>query len=146
MSGSNSKPDVEQIVAELREGMRDAAPPAEFHPETGPRKKLKSSLRKASETADVLGRSGGSLRGKVCKLLAWFGLPVVEQLNLHHKAVVDALNQLHAYQKDELERRIADLENSLNTPQSSVRNSITAKTEHPTSNVQHRTSNEKNNA
>ncbi len=113
MVEKSDKPDVEKIISELREGLNDPTPPLDAHPETGPRKKLKSSLRKASETADVLGRSGGSLRGKVCKILAYFGWPVVEQLNLHHKAVVNALNQLHTYQKEELEKRIEVLEQEI---------------------------------
>ena len=107
------KPNVEEIIAELQRGMDNTALPLDSHPDSGPRKKMQSCLRKASETADVMGRTGGSLRGKLCRMLSWFAWPVIEQINLHNKAVLDTLNRLYAYQKEELEPRIAALEEQL---------------------------------
>jgi len=109
MEDKTEKPDVESIIAELRRGMDNTDLPPDSPPDTGPRKKLKSSLRKAAETADVMGRTGGSLRGKLCRLLSWFAVPLIEQINLHNKAVLDALNQIHNYQKEDLEMRIEKL-------------------------------------
>ena len=107
------RPNVEEIIAELQRGIADTTPPLDTHPDTGTRKKIQSCLRKASETVDVMGRTGGSLRGKLCRMLSWFAWPVIEQINLHNKAVLDPLNRLYAYQKEELEPRIAALEEQL---------------------------------
>jgi len=107
---NNTKPDIEEIIGDLRQGMDDTTLLQDSHPEMGNQQKLNSSLRKASETADILGRCGGSLRGKLCKLLARIALPVVEQINMHHSAVVDSLNAAHNIQKEDLENRISKLE------------------------------------
>lgn len=114
MDNNNTKPDVEKIVETLRQGMDNTTPLQDSHPEMGSQQKLNSSLRKATETADVLGRCGGSLRGKLCKQLARIALPVVEQINMHHSAVIDALANTHKIQKDDLEARISKLEEEVN--------------------------------
>ncbi len=122
MEESNPQPDVEAIIQELREGMADIEASHPSDPDAAVRRELRASLRKATETADVLGRCGGSLRGKLCKLLAFIVLPVVEQLNMHHAAVVTALTRFRdarpqdAPVSDEtLEARIQKLEDALAT-------------------------------
>ena len=112
MANHNTKPDVEAIVQELRGGMQDNAM---SHPEDSDeanRCGLRASLRQAANTANVLGRCGGSLRGKFCKCLAPLVLPVVEQLNLHHGAVVTTLQHIHDPKEhaDKTEARISKLE------------------------------------
>jgi hypothetical protein len=94
MEDSNAKPDVVAIVQELRRGMADAEPLQPTDPRTIASRGLNTSLRKATETGDVLGRCGGSLRGKLCSRLAFWALPVIEQLNIHHGAVIAALNHI----------------------------------------------------
>ncbi len=113
MSENSTKPDIEKIIGNLRQGMDDVTPLQNSHPEMGNQQKLNSSLRKATETADILGRCGGSLRGKLCKLLARIALPVVEQINMHHSAVIDALASTHKIQKEDLEARITKLEEEI---------------------------------
>ncbi len=112
MSDRNTQPNVESIIHELRQGMDDITP-------------VKYSgvgaIRKANETSDVLGRCGGSLRGKLCLLLSRFiFLPVVEQLNAHHASIVSALRQLQSELQSvdpeesvSAEERIAKLESEL---------------------------------
>jgi uncharacterized small protein (DUF1192 family) len=108
------------IVAELRRGMDDTTPFADNHP--GQAGEISAALRKASASSDVLGRCGGSLRGKLCKLLAKFALPVVEQINTHNSAVTDALNQISNTQIQQLEERIATLEQELQKLKSGKQN------------------------
>jgi len=72
--------------------------------------KLKSSLRKAAESAEVLGRCNGSLRGSICKKLAWLAKPVVEQIDMHNAAVIKALNLLNETQAEIFEERIKKAE------------------------------------
>lgn len=110
MRENSSKPDVEEIINSLREGMENITPLQDSHPEMGSQQKLNSSLRKASETSDILGRCGGSLRGKFCKAIARLALPVVEQINLHHSAVLDALTSSNEVQKENLKAHIQKLE------------------------------------
>ena len=115
MGDDSTKPDVEQIISTLRQGMDDTTPLQDSHPEMRAELKLKSGLRRAAETADILGRCGGSLRGRICRQLARIALPVVEQINLHHNAVVDSLNGMHESQKNDLEARISKLEQEIET-------------------------------
>ena len=112
MADRETKPDVDAIMADLRRGMQDNDVPRPDDSEEANRRELRASLRKATETASVLGRCGGSLRGKLCKLLAPLALPVVEQLNLHNSAVVTALGQIQESRKkiEAMEARIKDLE------------------------------------
>ncbi len=114
MDNNNTKPNIEEIIGNLRQGMDDTTPLQDSHPEMGNQQKLNSCLRKATETADILGRCGGSLRGKLCKQLARLALPVVEQINMHHSAVIDSLNTTHSIQKEDLENRISKLEIEIN--------------------------------
>jgi hypothetical protein len=100
MEDSDTLPDVEAIVRKLRQGMDDTKPLAPLGPATAGRRELSSSLRKAAETSDVLGRCGGSIRGKLCKMLAFLVFPVIEQLNMHHGAVVSALNHVRDSRAD----------------------------------------------
>jgi hypothetical protein len=100
---SAPKPDVDAIVSELRQGMDDPAPPCSTDPDTAAHRDLQASLRKATATASVLGRCEGSLRGKLCKKLAWVAQPIVEQLNLHHRAVIAALDHIRRPTDTDLE-------------------------------------------
>jgi hypothetical protein len=120
MQENNPQPDVEAIIQELREGMADIESSHPSDPEAAVRRELRASLRKATETADVLGRCGGSLRGKLCKLLAFIVFPVVEQLNMHHVAVVAALPRFRDTRSQDapgsneaLEARIQKLEDAI---------------------------------
>jgi len=120
MTDSDTTPNVNAIIQELREGMGDTEPLQTAGVSGGARRELKASLRKANETVDVLGRCGGSLRGKLCLQLARLALPVVEQLNAYHAATVAALTQLrdqqdaslisNAIPEDRIEARFAKLE------------------------------------
>jgi hypothetical protein len=94
MSDSNTQANVDAIIQELRSGMDDAAPLSASVSGASERRKLQGGLRKANASIDVLGRCGGSLRGRLCLQLARLALPVVEQLNAHHAAVVAVLSQL----------------------------------------------------
>lgn len=111
--GNDKKPDVEAIIAELRCGLDDTTPFAENHPDA--ERQLKAVLRRANAAVDVLGRCGGSLRGRLCKLLARFALPVVEQQNAHNSAITTALNQISSDQLQQLKDRITALEAEVKT-------------------------------
>ena len=125
MEACNPQPDVETIIKEIRQGMADTESSSPSDPEEARLRGLRGSLRKATETSDVLGRCGGSIRGKLCQALAPVLLPVVEQLNMHHAAVVAALNQLRGDQSqtpppsastiEALEARIRELEKTVET-------------------------------
>ncbi len=112
MADLNKKPDVEAIVQELRQGMHDNSVSRPDNSEEADRRDLRASLRRAADTANLLGRCGGSLRGKLCKFLAPLALPVVEQLNLHHGAVVTALQHIREPRQtaDTTETRLEKLE------------------------------------
>ncbi len=107
-------PAVEAIMEEIRRGLADTtlsnatAAAAAVGSLTG-------DLRQASSTAGVLGRCGGSLRGRICRLLAPLALPVVEQLDLFHAAVVAALSRLagQTAEQDAATARMEDLERRL---------------------------------
>jgi hypothetical protein len=112
MADSETKPDVNAIMEEVRRGMQDNDVPRPDDAGEADRRELRASLRRATETASVLGRCGGSMRGKLCKLLAPLALPVLEQLNLHHAAVVAALKHIRRPGEgaDSVEARLAKLE------------------------------------
>jgi len=99
-------------MEEVRQGMQDTDMPRPDDSDEADRRELRASLRKATETASVLGRCSGSMRGKLCKLLAPLALPVVEQLNLHHAAVVTALKHIRRPGTDaeDIEERLSRLE------------------------------------
>lgn len=65
-------------------------------------------LRKAHTYASVMGRCGGSLRGKLCKLSAPLARPVIEQLDLFHSSILQTLEQMQQHISD-LERQIQDM-------------------------------------
>jgi len=113
MDNNNTKPDVKKIISMLRQGMEDITPLHNSHPEMGNQHKLNASLRNATETSEVLGRCGGSMRGKLCKLLARIGLPVVEQINMHNTAIIKSLNLINNAQQETLETRIVKLESEI---------------------------------
>jgi hypothetical protein len=98
MADSNTQPNVESIIEELRQGMDDITPVTSSTSGASELRQLQGDLRKANESSDVLGRCGGSLRGRLCLQMARFVLPIVEQLNAHHAAVVAALTKLSEQQ------------------------------------------------
>ena len=120
MADSNTQPNVESIIQELRQGMDDITPVTSSASAASERRQLQGDLRKANESSDVLGRCGGSVRGRLCLQLARFVLPIVEQLNAHHAAVVAALTTLsdrqspsshsEAASDNSVESRLAKLE------------------------------------
>lgn len=117
MDDSGKRPDVDAIVQNLRTGMDDTETLPSNDPQSTLRCELRGALRQANATADTLGRCGGSLRGKLCNQLARIALPVVEQLNRHHAAVVTALTRLADTHDTtaKLEIRLAELEAELQT-------------------------------
>jgi hypothetical protein len=110
MSDDCVKPDVEKIVDSIRQGLEDNSHFDESQHKMDALQKLKSSLRKAAASAEVLGRCDGSMRGKICKKLAWFAKPVVEQMDMHNAAVIKTLNMLNETQSEIYEERIKRLE------------------------------------
>jgi len=113
MSENNTKPNVEQIISSLRQGMDDTTPFDETLHTTNAQQKLKFHLRKAAESANTLGRCDGSLRGRLCKKLAYIALPVIEQLDIYHNAVINALKLINTSQTNILEDRICKLEEEI---------------------------------
>lgn len=115
MADSETKPDVDAIMEEVRRGLQDNEVSRPDDADEADRRELRASLRRATETASVLGRCGGSMRGKLCKLLAPLALPVLEQLNLHHAAVVTALKHIRRSGDgaDSIEERLAKLETEI---------------------------------
>jgi hypothetical protein len=120
MSDSNTQPNVDAIIQDLRSGMDDVTPLSASVSGASERRKLLGGVRKANASIDVLGRCGGSLRGRLCLQVARLALPVVEQLNAHHAAVVAVLTQLcdkepqapsaETVADDSVESRLAKLE------------------------------------
>ena len=94
MAESDTVPDVESIVSEIREGMADVQPAVSPDPGMAARHDLRGSIRIASATRDALGSCGSGLRGSVCRMFAKCLLPMVQQLNAHNAAVATALKRL----------------------------------------------------
>jgi len=112
-------PSVETIMNEIRSGLDDTMLSDSTIAASESGRTLQSELRKAAGAAALLGRCGGSLRGRLCRLLAAPARPVVEQLDLFHAAVCGALGKLAEHstgqtrigQKvDALEKRLLELE------------------------------------
>jgi hypothetical protein len=113
MSDDSEKPNVEKIIDSIKKGLEDNSPFDETQHKMDSHQKIKASLRKAAESAEVLGRCNGSLRGKLCKKLAWVAKPVVEQINLHNTAVIKSLNLMNKIQAEVFKEHINRLENEI---------------------------------
>ena len=111
-----ASPIAAEIMQEIRQGLSDTtlsdATLAKLSQSAG----LQSDLRKAHEHAPVLGRCGGSIRGKCCNLFAPLLKPVIEQLDLYHNAIIRTLEHIAGTQSDtharleNLELRLQELE------------------------------------
>ena len=117
--------NVEAIMHEIRSGLEDTVL-SEATASAAADSSLQSDLRQVAESATVLGRCGGSLRGRLCRLLAKPARPVVEQLDLFHSAVCATLGKLTEGHKTQqvTDRKIAELEHrlqALETQQPTVR-------------------------
>ncbi len=93
-------PTAADIMEEVRQGLNGIslsdASRAHLEQHAG----VQNHLRQTHEYSAVLGRCGGSLRGKGCKLLAPIIKPVIEQLDLFHHAVIRTLEQVAGIQSD----------------------------------------------
>lgn len=112
-------PSVETIMNEIRSGLDDTTLSDATLAAAESGRSIQSELCKAAGAASLLGRCGGSLRGRLCRLLAVPAKPVVEQLDLFHAAVCAALGKLAEHSAgqtrigqrvDEIERRLQALE------------------------------------
>jgi len=125
---NNTPESVAALVNEIRSGLDDTtlsdATKAAADTATG---SIQHDLQKLAQTASLLGRCGGSLRGRLCLLLSGIARPVVEQVDLFHAAVSSTLVKLAeqsreaagtARKVDALERRIKALESRLADEQS----------------------------
>ena len=108
-------PTVEDIMAEIRQGLSDTdlSPATQRH--LASLGGLQDSLRQAYTTASLLGRCGGSLRGRLCKLLAPLARPVIEQIDLFHAAIVRSLETIASQSSGnaDTKERLAALEQRL---------------------------------
>lgn len=108
----NEQPRVESIMREIRSGLDDISLSNTTRANLAGKQSLQAELRKLTETAPVLGRCGGSIRGKICKRLAYLALPVIEQLDLFHAATRNVLSKLAniANESTDTARKLAELE------------------------------------
>lgn len=108
-------PSVETIMNEIRSGLDDTTLSDATMAAAESGRSIQADLRKASGTASPLGRCGGSLRGRLCRLLAVPAKPVVEQLDLFHAAVCGALGKLveHSAGQARIGKKVEELEKRL---------------------------------
>jgi len=108
-------PSVETIMNEIRSGLENSLLSETAVAAAAAGSSLQSDLRNIAESASVLGRCGGSRRGRLCRLLASPARPVVEQLDRFHDAVCSALGNLagRCGEQTETARKVADLERRL---------------------------------
>lgn len=106
---------VETIMNEIRSGIEDTTLSEATMAAAASSGNLQAELRKAAETTHLLGRCGGSMRGRLCRLFAGPAKPVVEQLDLFHAAVCGALGKLaeSCSAQVKTERKVAELEKRL---------------------------------
>jgi len=102
-------PAIETLMQEVRSGLDDTTLSEATATTAQAGVSLQADLRQASESASVLGRCGGSLRGRLCLRLAPLVLPVIEQLNRFHSALLNGQTKL-AGEHTATARHIADLE------------------------------------
>ena len=106
----NEQPSVDDIMREIRSGLADTALSEPTLAALDDSRSLPSELRRATESSRVMGRCGGSLRGRLCRLLLPLAWPVVEQLDRFHAAVVAALARLADHTAPGTDARLRDLE------------------------------------
>lgn len=106
---------VETIMREIRSGLEDTTLSETTARAAAADSSLQGELRKAAASTSLLGRCGGSLRGRVCRLLAKPARPVVEQIDLFHSAVCAALGKLAECRgaQQETEQKVVELEKRL---------------------------------
>ncbi len=106
---------VDQIMREIRSGLANTSLSETALAAIVGNASAQAELRKAADTASVLGRCGGSLRGKLCTRIAPLVRPVIEQLDLFHAAVMNTLNRLagEAAISAETTRKVSELETRL---------------------------------
>lgn len=103
-------------MEEVRQGLSDTTLSDSARANLAQHAGLQANLRQAHEHASVMGRCGGSLSGKCCKLFAPLAKPVIEQLNRFHNATIRVLEQMAGTQSEmqtkmqELEDRLRELE------------------------------------
>ncbi len=105
-------PTIEILMQEVRSGLDDVTLSEATTAAAQAGASLQADLRQATESSSVFGRCGGSLRGRLCLRLAPLVLPVTEQFNRFHAAIVNGLTRL-AGEHTASARRIADLEQRL---------------------------------
>ncbi len=105
-------PTAADIMEEVRQGLADTSLSDATQANLAQNTSLQSHLRQAHEHAPVLGRSGGSLRGKCCRLLAPLAKPVIEQLDLFHHTVLRVI-ELVAGTQAEAKSKLQNLEERL---------------------------------
>jgi len=120
-----NEPSVETIMNEIRSGLDDTTLSDTTIAAAESGRTLQSELRKAAGAAALLGRCGGSLRGRLCRLLAAPARPVVEQLDLFHAAVCGALGKLteHSAGQTRIGQKVEELEKRLQALEAQQRNS-----------------------
>ena len=108
-------PSVDAIMEEIRQGLEDTFISEATSLAVASGSSLQTELRKAAATNSLLGRCGGSMRGRLCQLLARPAKPVVEQINLFHAAVCGALGKLAESYRAQVvtEQKVAELEKRL---------------------------------
>lgn len=112
-------PSVADIMHEVRQGLSDNELSEETRTKAEQAAGIQASLRQAHEHAPILGRCGGSMSGRLCKCLSPLAKPVIEQINLFHRATLRILEQLAATSASQatdhakieaLEQRLRELE------------------------------------
>lgn len=108
-------PAIDAIMKEIRSGLEDTTLSDATAAAAASNFSMQADIRKATATAGVLGRCGGSLRGRLCRLIAPLALPVIEQLNLFHTATVSALSTLAGRTEEQVSTasRVNDIERRL---------------------------------
>lgn len=118
----DATPSVEDIMREIRKGLESQELTAESQASLDAYPSPYHDLKRATHAAPVMGRCGGSLRGKLCRWMAPLLHPVIEQLDLFHDAILAALKKTAAYflvldtlrqQVEALEAKVEKLEKTI---------------------------------
>jgi len=106
------KTSVADIMDEIRQGLSDTSLSEATRAESEQLASLQGSLRQAHAHAPVLGRCGGSLRGRLCKCLSPLVKPIIDQIDLFHGTLIRLLEKLVADAPANAENRarLQDLE------------------------------------
>jgi hypothetical protein len=108
-------PTVAEIMEEVRQGLADTAISDATQVQAHQLASIQDTLRQAHAHASVLGRCGGSLRGRVCRMAAPLARPIIEQIDLFHAAIVRCLETTasQSAETSETKKRLAALEHRL---------------------------------